>query len=120
MPCCFSLVGSWLPWPPSPVTREGAAQWGADPPKRWPSAAAASACIVQVRMLADTKGELTKALDIELDLADLLGSKRCERYVRAVLRCSVQPKAACPTGIGCMYNILLRPLGVHEGALSPM
>ncbi len=31
-------------------------------------------------MLADTKGELTRALDLELDLADVLGSKRCERY----------------------------------------
>ena len=35
----------------------------------------------KVRMLADTCGELTKALDLELDLAAVLGNMRCKRYV---------------------------------------
>ena len=32
-------------------------------------------------MLADPRAELAKALDIELDLTDLLGSKRLTRWV---------------------------------------
>lgn len=34
----------------------------------------------KVRMLADPRAELAKALDIELDLTDLLGSKRLTRF----------------------------------------
>ena len=30
-------------------------------------------------MLADTHGNLAKALGLELDMADKLGSKRCKR-----------------------------------------
>merc|ERR1719204_2278687 len=38
----------------------------------------------KVRMLADTKCELTKALDMELDIKDLLGSVRSKRYAMLV------------------------------------
>merc|ERR1719312_654622 len=34
----------------------------------------------KVRMLADTCGALTKALDLELDLSGVLGSVRCKRF----------------------------------------
>ena len=31
-------------------------------------------------MLADTCGDLTKAMDLELDLSKVLGSVRCKRF----------------------------------------
>merc|ERR1719234_88239 len=34
----------------------------------------------KVRMLADTCGDLAKALDLQLDLAAVLGSMRCKRF----------------------------------------
>lgn len=34
----------------------------------------------KVRMLADTCGAFTKAVDLELDLSAVLGSVRCKRY----------------------------------------
>merc|ERR1712156_780608 len=34
----------------------------------------------KVRMLADTCGDLTKALELELDLAKVLGNVRCKRF----------------------------------------
>jgi peroxiredoxin 5 len=34
----------------------------------------------KVRMLADTTGELTRALGIELDATAALGNKRCKRF----------------------------------------
>ena len=41
---------------------------------------AATGCsVVQVRMLADQAGELTKALGVELDSVDMLGNVRCKR-----------------------------------------
>lgn len=44
----------------------------------WPSAAT-DCSVVQVRMLADQAGELTKALGVELDSVDMLGNVRCKR-----------------------------------------
>merc|ERR1712043_60239 len=38
----------------------------------------------KVRMLADTRCELTKALDMELDIADKLGSVRSKRYAMVI------------------------------------
>ena len=34
----------------------------------------------KIRMLADTCGTLTKALDLELDAAAILGNARCKRF----------------------------------------
>merc|ERR1712066_234843 len=34
----------------------------------------------KVRMLADTCGDFTKAIDLELDLAKVLGNVRCKRF----------------------------------------
>ncbi len=34
----------------------------------------------KVRLLADTCGDFTKAIDLELDLAKVLGSVRCKRF----------------------------------------
>ena len=34
----------------------------------------------KVRLLADTCGEFTKALDLELDLTEMLGSVRCKVF----------------------------------------
>ncbi|XP_064601541.1 peroxiredoxin-5, mitochondrial-like [Liolophura sinensis] len=34
----------------------------------------------KIRMLADTQGEFTKAVDMELDLSAVLGTKRSQRY----------------------------------------
>ena len=36
---------------------------------------------LQVHMLADQSGSLTKALGVELDLNDMLGNVRCKRYL---------------------------------------
>ena len=36
--------------------------------------------VSKVRMLADTCGDLAKALDLQLDLAAVLGSMRCKRF----------------------------------------
>ena len=44
----------------------------------WPSEATGCS-LVQVRMLADQAGELTKALGVELDSVDMLGNVRCKR-----------------------------------------
>jgi peroxiredoxin len=41
--------------------------------------AATDCSVVQVRMLADQAGELTKALGVELDSVDMLGNVRCKR-----------------------------------------
>eukprot|EP01147_Barroeca_monosierra_P007710 gene7710-9916_t len=38
----------------------------------------------KVRMLADTKGDLTKALGLELDAVDALGNVRCRRFALLV------------------------------------
>jgi 2-Cys peroxiredoxin 5 len=38
----------------------------------------------KIRMLADTCGALTKALDLELDLAAVLGNVRCKRFSMVV------------------------------------
>jgi len=38
----------------------------------------------KVRMLADTQGALTQALDLEVDLAAVLGTKRSKRYAMLV------------------------------------
>ena len=34
---------------------------------------------VQVHMLADSHGELARALGVELDMEKMLGTKRCKR-----------------------------------------
>merc|ERR1740137_14827 len=38
----------------------------------------------KVRMLADAGGELTRAMDLELDAAAVLGNKRCKRFSMVV------------------------------------
>ena len=59
--------------------------------------------IVQVRMLADTSADLTKALGLELDLTPVLGSVRCKRFSMmvedgAVTQINVEPDG---TGLTC-------------------
>jgi len=57
----------------------------------------------KVRLLADTCGALTKALDLELDLAAVLGSVRCKRFSMlvddgTVTKVNVEPDG---TGLTC-------------------
>ena len=57
----------------------------------------------KVRMLADTCGDLTKAMDLELDLSKVLGSVRCKRFSIVVedgkaTKVNVEPDG---TGLTC-------------------
>jgi len=57
----------------------------------------------KVRMLADTCGELTKAMDLELDLAAVLGNIRSKRYSMVVedgivTKVNIEPDG---TGLTC-------------------
>ena len=57
----------------------------------------------KVRMLADTCGDLTKALDLELDLSKVLGNVRCKRFSILVedgkaIKVNIEPDG---TGLTC-------------------
>merc|ERR1712024_199357 len=57
----------------------------------------------KVRMLADTCGGLTKALDLELDLSKVLGNVRCKRFSILVedgkaIKVNIEPDG---TGLTC-------------------
>merc|ERR1711963_868981 len=59
----------------------------------------------KVRMLADTCGELTKALDLELDLAAVLGNMRCKRFSMLVEDGVVSKVNIEPDGTGMICSL---------------
>ena len=58
----------------------------------------------KVRMLADTNGAFTKALDLELDLSAVLGSVRCKRFSMVVEDGVVKVLNVEPDGTGLTLN----------------
>jgi len=54
-------------------------------------------------MLADTNRELTKALDLELDLSGPLGSMRCKRFSLVVEDGKVTQANVEPDGTGKLF-----------------
>ncbi|XP_022807063.1 peroxiredoxin-5, mitochondrial-like [Stylophora pistillata] len=70
-------------------------------------------CEGKIRMLADTQGEFTKAVDMELDARPFLGSVRSKRYVMViedgmVTALNVEPDG---TGLSCsLANSILSVL----------
>jgi len=59
----------------------------------------------KVRMLADTCGDLTKALDLEVDLAKVLGSVRSKRYSMVVENGKVTAVNVEPDGTGLTCSL---------------
>merc|ERR1719476_512015 len=59
----------------------------------------------KVRMLADTCGELTKALELELDLSAVLGSVRCKRFAMLVEDGTVTKVNIEPDGTGLTCSL---------------
>lgn len=59
----------------------------------------------KVRLLADTCGELTKALDVELDLSKVLGSVRCKRFSLLVEDGKVSKVNIEPDGTGLTCSL---------------
>jgi len=59
----------------------------------------------KVRMLADTTGELTKALELELDLSAVLGSVRCKRFSMLVEDGKVSKLNVEPDGTGLTCSL---------------
>jgi len=59
----------------------------------------------KVRMLADTVGELTKALDLEVDLSAVLGTKRCKRFAMLVEDNKVKAVEVEPDGTGLTCSL---------------
>lgn len=53
-----------------------------------------------IRFLGDSKGEFTKALDVEFDASPLLGTKRSKRYAIATEDGKVVKVAVEPDNIG--------------------
>ncbi|XP_078344910.1 peroxiredoxin-5, mitochondrial-like [Oculina patagonica] len=63
-------------------------------------------CEGKIRMLADTKGEFTKAVDMELDATPFLGNVRSKRYAMVVedgvvKKLNVEPDG---TGLSCTLS----------------
>ena len=56
-------------------------------------------------MLADTCGTLTKALDLELDLAAVLGSVRCKRFSLIIKDGKVTQANVEPDGTGLTCSL---------------
>ena len=63
------------------------------------------AASVWVRMLADTTGELTKALELELDLSAVLGSVRSKRFSMLVEDGKVSKLNVEPDGTGLTCSL---------------
>ena len=59
----------------------------------------------KVRMLADTCGDLTKALELDLDLAAVLGSVRCKRFSMLVEDGTVTKLNVEPDGTGLTCSL---------------
>lgn len=59
----------------------------------------------KVRMLADTTAELTKALELELDLSAVLGSVRCKRFSMVVEDGTVTKLNVEPDGTGLTCSL---------------
>merc|ERR1712127_778047 len=59
----------------------------------------------KVRMLADTCGDLAKALELELDLAAVLGSVRCKRFSMLVEDGPVSKLNVEPDGTGLTCSL---------------
>ena len=59
----------------------------------------------KVKLLADTCGELTKALGLELDLAAVLGSVRCKRFSMLVEDGTVTKLNIEPDGTGLTCSL---------------
>jgi len=59
----------------------------------------------KVRMLADTNGAFTKALDLELDLSAVLGSVRCKRFSMVVEDGVVKVLNVEPDGTGLTCSL---------------
>ena len=59
----------------------------------------------KVRMLADTRGEFTKAIEIELDLTETLGNVRCQRFSLIVEDGKVSRVHTEPDGIGLTCSL---------------
>ena len=59
----------------------------------------------KVRLLADTNGALTKALELELDLTAVLGSVRCKRFSLVVQDGKVTEVNVEPDGTGLTCSI---------------
>jgi len=59
----------------------------------------------KVRMLADTCGDLAKALDLQLDLAAVLGNMRCKRFSMLVEDGTVAKVNIEPDGTGLTCSL---------------
>jgi len=59
----------------------------------------------KVKLLADTCGDLTKALDLELDLAAVLGNVRCKRFSMLVEDGTVSALNVEPDGTGLTCSL---------------
>lgn len=59
----------------------------------------------KVRMLADYKGELTKALGLDVDLTDKLGSVRSKRYSALLQDGEVKALHVEPDGLGLSCSL---------------
>merc|ERR1712179_617331 len=59
----------------------------------------------KVKLLADTCGDLTKALDLELDLAAVLGNVRCKRFSMLVEDGTVSKLNVEPDGTGLTCSL---------------
>ncbi|XP_061172848.1 peroxiredoxin-5, mitochondrial-like [Saccostrea echinata] len=59
----------------------------------------------KIRMLADTCGEFTKAVDMEIDLAAVLGNKRSKRYSMVVKDGVVESVNVEPDGTGLTCSL---------------
>lgn len=57
-------------------------------------------------MLADTTAELTKALELELDLTAVLGSVRCKRFSMLVDNGTVTKLNVEPDGTGLTCSLV--------------
>ena len=76
----------------------------------------------KVRMLADTCGDLAKALELELDLAAVLGSVRCKRFSMLVEDGTVSKLNVEPDG-GIILDYLIALVDIfdlrHRADLQP-
>ncbi|XP_062609070.1 peroxiredoxin-5, mitochondrial-like [Saccostrea cucullata] len=59
----------------------------------------------KIKMLADTCGEFTKAVDMEIDLAAVLGNKRSKRYSMVVKDGVVESVNVEPDGTGLTCSL---------------
>lgn len=59
----------------------------------------------KVRMLADTAGAFTKALDLEIDLSAVLGTVRCKRFSMVVEDGVVKVLNVEPDGTGLTCSL---------------